>query len=389
MKKRIILFILILIPIISRAYSVEIDGIYYNLNSNNTAEVTYQSTYWGPNLTKEYQSDYSGIVVIPSEIVYDGDTYVVDVIGDFAFSSCSDLTSVTIPNSVTTIGERAFQECTNLTSVSIPNSVTTIDAYAFYDCSSLTSVSIPNRMISISNSTFSYCTNLTTVTIPNSVISIDNNAFFNCSSLTSVIIPNSVISIGDYAFAYCSSLTSMAIPEGVTCIGSAAFWACGILSSVTIPNSVTTLGSSAFYGCPNLTSIISQIENPYAIRGRHSTNQVFDYRLYDKATLYVPLGTIDKYKVTDGWKDFRFIEEMETTYLIQMKTMPLLIKVADGQISVEGAPEGTKVTVYDANGMEMGTAISRGGTTLVPARLASGSIAIVKIGEKAVKISVK
>ena len=126
------------------------------------------------------------------------------------------------------------------------------------------------------------------------------------------------------------------------------------------------------------------IENPFGI----SDNTFSNYTFYN-ATLYVPVGTIDKYKSTEGWKDFVNIKEITATDAKQLKAMPVLIQAADGQISVEGAPEGTKVAVYDASGVEMGTAISRGGTTLIPTHIAKGSIAIVKIGEKVVKVKVK
>lgn len=406
--------------------------IYYNY-TNNGKEL--EVTYLHYNIMDDYNKDaYSNNVVIPKEVTYMNVLRKVTRIGDYAFSYCSGLTSVTIPNSVTSIdnhafyccsgltsviipnnitsigdyafkecsnltvltipnsvtniGKYAFDGCTNLSSVSIPNSVTTIGVFAFSRCSSLTSVIIPNSITSISNSTFSNCTSLTSVTIPNSVINIGDAAFFGCSSLTAVTIPNSITTIGTNAFAYCS-LTSMTIPEGMTDIGGGAFWACGNLTSVTIPNSVTTIGNLAFYGCPNLISIISQIKIPFEIPGRHSSTQVFDYRLYEKATLYVPFGTIDKYKVTNGWKDFRFIEEMETTHLTQMKTTPVRIQMENGEIRVSGAEDGKRIAVFDANGMEIGTAISQGGQVNIPSPLPQGSIAIVKIGERSVKLAVK
>ena len=124
------------------------------------------------------------------------------------------MTSVTIPNSVTSIGNSAFEHCSGLTSVTIPNSVTSIGWYAFYNCTSLTSVTIPNSVTSIGEGAFSGCSGLTSVTIPNSVTSIGINAFRGCTGLTSVTIPNSVTSIGNNAFYRCISLTSVEAPAG-------------------------------------------------------------------------------------------------------------------------------------------------------------------------------
>ena len=271
------------------AYDVEVDGIYYNLISKgNFAEVT------------EGDNRYSGDITIPSSINVNEEEYTVTSIGNEAFSACSSLTSVTIPNSVTSIrgyafsgcsltsitipnsvtsiGERAFSDCSSLTSVTIsnsvtsigneafyrcyrltsvtiPNSVTSIGERAFYECRSLTSVTIPNSVTSIGKDTFSNCSSLTSVTIPNSVTSIGDGAFFGCSSLTSIIIPNSVTSIGEWVFSSCSGLTSVTIPNSVTSIRDCAFKDCSGLKSVTIPNSVTSIGYCAFSGCSSLTSV--------------------------------------------------------------------------------------------------------------------------------------
>ncbi len=179
----------------------------------------------------------------------------VTSIGNDAFYNCDSLTSVTIPDSVTSIGEYAFSDCTSLPSVTIPDSVTSIGVGAFYGCTSLISVTIPDSVTSIGNSAFSWCTSLTSVTIGNSVTSIGNRAFWYCTSLISVTIGNSVTSIGDEAFYNCTSLTSVTIPDSVTSIGYRAFWYCTSLTSVTIGNSVTSIGDEAFYSCTSLTSV--------------------------------------------------------------------------------------------------------------------------------------
>jgi hypothetical protein len=193
--------------------------------------------------------------------VPDGFEYeVVDGRSVTITSYTGDATTINIPAQiqglpVTAIGDYAFSSCSSLTSVTIPSSVTSIGYGAFLGCSSLTSIIIPSSITSIRNLAFAGCRSLTSVTIPSSVTSIGNEAFEDCSSLTSVIIPSSITSIGDSAFSSCSSLTSVTIPSSVTSIGSLAFNYCYRLTSITIPSSVTSIGGGAFYGCSSLTSV--------------------------------------------------------------------------------------------------------------------------------------
>ena len=222
------------------AYGCKVDGIYYEITpANRTASVTGGS--------------YSGDVIIPETIAYDGTTYSVTSIGKSAFANYSGLTSVTIPNSVTSIGDYAFFNCSGLTSVTIPNSVTTIGEFAFAYCSGLTSVIFNAEKCTKMISAFSDCTNLTSLTIGDKV----------------TIIPN-------FAFPHCSKLTS-----------------------VTIPNSVTSIGDSAFKDCSELTKLVSLAVEP-PICGKGAFEKV------DKTTcqLLVPQESINKYKTANQWKEF-------------------------------------------------------------------------------------
>ncbi len=189
------------------------------------------------------------------------------MIGENAFRECSGLTSVTIPNSVTSIGYSAFCDCSGLTSV-IFNADSCISAglfseyhysedfySAFGGCNNLTNITFGNNVRCIPNYLCYGCRQLTTITIPNSVTSIGNHAFQNCRGLTSVTIPSSVTSIGNHAFQNCNSLTSITIPSNVTLIAGCTFKGCSGLTSVIIPNSVITIDDSAFYGCSGLTSV--------------------------------------------------------------------------------------------------------------------------------------
>ncbi|MBR4727952.1 MAG: leucine-rich repeat protein, partial [Clostridia bacterium] len=189
-------------------------------------------------------------------------------IGSYAFSGCTGLTSVTIPDSVTSIGFMAFY-CTGLTRVNIDNfnawcrisfgndgaNPLSCAHHLYMNGSEVTNAVIPTDLVAIGAYQFNGWSALETVTIPDSVPRIDSDAFSGCTGLTSITIPNSVISIGYYAFEHCSGLTSITIPDSVTSIGDLAFRGCSRLTNITIPDSVTTIGNQAFSDCSKLASI--------------------------------------------------------------------------------------------------------------------------------------
>ena len=261
------------------------NGLYYLVTSDSTVEVAKSEDYY--NLTS---------VVIPDTIMVDGKSYSVTSIGYEAFEDCSELTSVTIPNTVKSIGSRAFYDCEKLASITIPEQVTTIGTSAFYACDELTSITIPKSVSKIETWAFDECDKLTeinvdssnmyyssengvlfnkdktelircpggvtgTYTIPDGVTKIGFSAFNSCRDLTSVVIPNTVISIENYAFDNIG-ITSITIPNSVTSIGSDAFRYCSYLTSVVIPNSVTTIYGEAFYGCHSATIYCESNEKP-------------------------------------------------------------------------------------------------------------------------------
>ena len=256
------------------------NGIYYKITdkTNNFVAVTHRG-----NSYDDYE-EYSGAVTIPSFITYNEKTYKVTSIEDLAFASCSNLTSITIPNSVTSIGKGAFGDCSNLASITIPNSVTRIEYATFYYCRSLTSITIPkgntkydsrdncNAIIeTATNTLIADCKNTTingtcgekaTWNFYKGVLTISGTgAMYDYTpsqpapwqpykyKITSVVIDEGITSIGNNSFNWCNNFTSVTIPNSVTSIGDNAFSRCQNLASITIPESVTSIGNYAFSGC--------------------------------------------------------------------------------------------------------------------------------------------
>ena len=308
----------------------------------------------------------------------------VKSIGAYAFYGCSSLTSITIPSSVKSIGDGAFAECGSLTSITIPNSVTSIGDETFDGCGGLTSITIPSSVTSIGYGAFRWCNSLLSITIPSSVTSIGGEAFSSCHRLTSVTIGSSVTAIGGGAFNFCIRLASITIPSSVTSIGGGITSDCTSLTSIVveegntqydsrdncnaiidktnnilvagckttvIPSSVTSIGEKAFWGMP-LTSIVipgsvaalvdlafancSALTDVYCLaeNAPSATSRDFLGSSYKTATLYVPAGSVEKYKAAAPWKNFGNIEIL--------KCVKPTIASANGKLTFSCETEGVE-----------------------------------------------
>lgn len=239
---RTVLLTLVLFASPALAYDFEAGGVYYTVEGNKATVTSGEQLY-------------SGNVTIPQTVTHNGTDYAVIAIGSKAFNECTQLTSVSIPNSITSIGSGAFWDCAALKSIAIPNTITKIEDYTFANCRSLEHVTIPSSVKEIGNGAFGCCSGLTQVEIPNSVTTIGHFAFEGCSGLTSITLPNLLENLGRCAFANCSGLTSFTIPSSVHIINYRLLANCFNISQITIPNTVTEIGTEAFYGCSGLKSI--------------------------------------------------------------------------------------------------------------------------------------
>ena len=339
---------------------VRINGIYYNLyDKTKEAEVT--DGVGGVHDLKEdnTRTTYVGDITIPSTVKYGGSTYKVTGIANEAFRFMAGVTSINIPNSVTSIGAIAFGGCVKLTTITIPNSITSIDYAAFDHCEKLQSITIPKSVTFIGQAPLANCASLKTIIvdkdnkvydsrnncnaiidtetnelmqgcqntiipntvtrvgyysfegmtglksidIPNSVTSIGTGAF-DSSGLTTLTIPNSVIYIDNSIVSGCANLKSITLSESLKYIPEGTFLGCHALESITIPASVESIEWDAFFDCENLKSMTFQSTTPptadinyfhYTYFGITSYNSIID-----KLTIHVPVGYKDIYKTTNN-----------------------------------------------------------------------------------------
>lgn len=269
----------------ANAFDFEVDGIAYNIISDNEVEVTYKS---GINY-------YDGSIVIPEKVNYQNSEYIVTKIGDNAFFWCQELTEVTLPNSLTSIGEKSFVLCESLLKIDLPNSITTIGDAAFYACEALTEVTLSNSLITLGEQSFWACESLLKIDLPNSLTSIGYGAFFS-TGLINIKIPENVSFLGDMIFQYCFDLESievdsnnqwytsidgilydkevslliwcpsaliqkdLTLPQSLIKIGNSAF-SYNTVKNINIPNSVKEIGDLAFFH-----SDIETIDIPASVR---------------------------------------------------------------------------------------------------------------------------
>ena len=340
-----------------------------------------------------------------------------------------EVKDLVIPNSVESIGEAAFYYCSGLTSVTIGNSVTSIGDDAFYFCTGLTSVTIGNSVKSIGEGVFCDCSGLTSVTIGNSVTSIGDWAFYECSALTSVTIGNSVENIGYRAFASCSELIDVyCYAENVPSTYSNAFegsypeYITLHVPDASIDSYKSTAPWSVFVNIVGLsgeepeqpevpevekcaTPVVTYVEGKLSFscetEGAEFVTKIlsddistfYDAEIELSATYNIEVFATkancensDTVSVALVWVENG--EVNEETGVISVPAAPVLVQGNGGILTVSGVVQNTEVVVYTIDGIEVDRAVASDGTATIYTGLQSGTIVVVKFGNKSVKVRI-
>jgi len=435
--KSFIIMVVILVLTTSSAFAEEIDGLNYKLDSETAI------------LIPKTNGKYAGDIVVPGKIKgTDGAEYSVVTLGAECFSACYNLSSITIPSTVTVIGVRCFKECGSLTSIVIPSSVSSLGEGCFKNCSSLTSINIPSSVTSLGYECFYGCSSLVSIIIPSSVTSLDWSCFWDCKSLTSITIPASVTSIGSLCFAYCSSLTSITIPASVKWIGEyRTFTNCVKLNTIFfkgvpptcdyssmglsnyieikvpaeyLQDSKKTFGSdfinisawnpnesgdddkpvtpcatpAIFYGAGKLkfSSETAGAKYHYTISDKDMATDALceDGNVSLSAAYDISVyATADGYSASEKAKATLYWVNANlenTTNIYQARTRGVVASAHDGIVCISGLDNGEVVKFYAADGKLIGSSSAVDGTASCAV---SETMVIAKFGDNAIKVAVK
>ena len=296
----------------------------------------------------------------------------VDSIGNETFKYCSYLTEITIPDAVTRIGQglfsncnrlatahigkgvkripdNTFRSCSSLSSVEMPNNITAIGNYAFYSTSSLAEFQMPDSVISIGKNAFN-SSGIHQIDLTKSVTGIGNSAFADCHSLTEVVIGDQVSELNTLAFSGCTGLKTAVIGDGIQDIEPMAFSGCRNLTTITIGKNVTGIGFGAFLNNTNITSIICKATVPPVIEYQTYYPECFSNVNFTKATLYVPMASVNAYKESVSWKDFKHIEGCCMNSVTGDMNCDNELSIADINALIDAIFMGDSYKLYDLNG---------------------------------------
>ncbi len=285
-----------------------------------------------------------------------------------AFKGNTSLQSVSLGNNVTSIGGDAFFGCTELTFIIIPKSVKSIESGAFTGCSSMNSVVLNSNTLASNNYT-----------------SISNLNHIFGSQVTSYTFGEDITAIGSYAFYQNTNITAITFPDAVTSIGEHAFDGCNGLKTISIGSGIEAVGEEAFANCKKIEDVYC-----YAIRYPQTSPDAFKNSYPDYIVLHVPNESIKQYKAQSPWSSFKDVVGLgELVGISPILAQQIFIKTYGSIITIERAADGEEIIVYNINGVEQGKGVTLGGSATINTKLTTGSVAIVKIGKKSIKVVMK
>lgn len=307
--------------------TVTIDGIKYHIE-NGEATIAVQD------------ETLSGDIVIPESISYDENNYSVVRATNGAFQN-TDITGITLPNSITSLGNSCFKLCNKLTSVKLPDNITSLGDETFMTCRKLSVIELPKKLISLGQYCFMNC-NITKLTLPNSITTIGQGCFYSCSNLETVTLPQNITNLPAACFEDCKELSEITLHEGITSLGQSCFAGCSSLTSIKLPKSINKITGPALYGCfencSNLSEVTCQWDNLDGIDvGSDAFNNIFS-----EARLYIPKGTTEIYKAKEPWSKFKYIIEDNDVTEDAEKCQTPTISYSDKKLTFTSPTEGAK-----------------------------------------------
>ena len=303
-----------------------------------------------------YETKPEGALTIPATVTNESTEYSVTSIGSSAFSWCSQLTAVTIPEGVATIGSSAFESCSSLTEVTIPASAINIGNWVFDHCSALTAIHVAEGNTAYSSEdgvlfnkdkTTLVCYPIgkteTTYTVPATVTTFTTSAFENCTALAQINLPNSLTDMASRTFYGCTSLKEVTLPDGVTQLMGFNFTDCSALEKVTLPEGITYIGNGAFKNCSALTEMTVLATTPPTLGTDVFLNVNRDI------PVYVPAASLAAYQTAAVWSEFTDLQSISTTGL-PTAVMPESIRMQGGMLH---NPQQLHLTLYDMQGRQV------------------------------------
>jgi len=342
------------------AEKIEVDGIYYNLKGDGTAEVTYRGDDEDGWMYFSADDLYFGDVDIPSEFEYSGATYQVTKIGNDAFAGSKYMYSLMLPSTISSMGSGLFSLCNSLEWIGVddmnPNFVS--QDGILYSRNPLSiffvprnisgDISILDDIKEIPSGAFQNCVNLTSITLPSEVTTIADGAFNNCVNLQEIFMNDKLESIGEYAFSKCSSLAIVTFPESLKSIKAAAFSDCASLTYTLIYEGLQSIGKMAFYNCPNLVGI--QLPSTLTAIGENAFKECTSLDIVkNDSNLPIEIGSTDYGYV--AYYASQIIKE-ETSVCNKVSDKDIVVSRVGNRWVISNA-SGKWITIYSVNGQEL------------------------------------